>query len=118
MVASRVIGCPSGAFFLPGGNLLQNAHMQSGVLHGFFGGAAIESVDQEKNPAEAERGWSARSMMLLLRRRNALAQFVYGIVEMTDCILEALLDRSNSIIGVHRRVHRRVQAKPPCSTRA
>jgi len=47
MVASRVIGCPSGAFF-PGGNLLQNARMQSGVLREFFGRAAIESVDQEK----------------------------------------------------------------------
>ena len=47
MVASRVIGCPSGAFF-PGGNLLQNARMQSGVLREFFGRAVIESVDQEK----------------------------------------------------------------------
>ena len=37
-------------------------------------------------------------MMFLLQRRNALAQFVYGIVEMTDCILEALLEPINSII--------------------
>jgi len=41
---------------------------------------------------------SARSMMLLLQRRNALAQFVYCIVEMTDCILEAILEPVNSII--------------------
>ena len=31
-------------------------------------------------------------MMLLLQRRNALAQFVYDIVEMTDCIFEAILE--------------------------
>src|SRR5262249_33288303 len=34
--------------FFSGGNLLQNARMQSGVLREFFGRAAIESVDQEK----------------------------------------------------------------------
>ena len=37
-------------------------------------------------------------MMLLLQFRNALAQFVYGIVEMTDCVLEAILEPINSII--------------------
>src|SRR5215472_7391485 len=50
-------------------------------------------------PCFQAKDWlSARSMMLLLQRRNALAQFVYGIVEMTDCILEALLEPINSII--------------------
>src|SRR5262249_40527561 len=36
-------------------NLLQNARMQSGVLHEFFGRAAIESVDQEKPSKSAAR---------------------------------------------------------------
>ena len=36
--------------------------------------------------------------MLLLQRRNALAQFVHEIVKMTDCVLEAILEPINSII--------------------
>ena len=35
--------------------------------------------------------------MLLLQRRDALAQFVYDFVEMTDCIFEAILEAINSI---------------------
>src|SRR5262249_47290453 len=47
--------------------------------------------------SKRKSGWSARSMMLLLQRRNALAQFVYDIVEMTGCIFEAILEAINSI---------------------
>jgi len=49
------------------------------------------------NFTKRKTGWSARSMMLLLERRNALAQFVYDIVEISDCILEAI----NSIIQAY-----------------
>jgi hypothetical protein len=35
---------------------------------------------------------------LLLQRRNATAQFVYDLVKMTDCILEAILEAINPFI--------------------
>jgi hypothetical protein len=35
-------------------------------------------------------GVPTSTLQLLLQRRNAPAQFVYGIIEMTDCILQAI----------------------------
>src|SRR5215472_9922432 len=56
-------------------------------------------AEKATNPYfQAKDRLSGRSMMFLLQRRNALAQFVYCIVEMTDCILEAILEPINSII--------------------
>src|SRR5215472_11447814 len=38
-------------------------------------------------------------LCLLLQRRNAPAQFVYDIVEMTDCILEAINSSRQAFIS-------------------
>jgi hypothetical protein len=52
---------------------------------------------------------SSSGFGLFFQHRNALAQYAYGIVEMTDCILEVMLDaihsfRHASIIGLTGRL--------------
>jgi hypothetical protein len=64
---------------------------------------SVTPVDVTHDAARADivliNGPPRRALFLLLQRRNAPAQFVYDIIEMTDCILEAINSSTQAYIG-------------------